>query len=122
MKVNVIKTIIALCISALFGIICYDIASETDYRHIISLATTLMTDFMCFLFALGIDYSHGHRNVNIKVSAWMFLLIVVIANIVFSFFLYDILIYISVVALMVLIDIALVYALCGNNSIDANEK
>lgn len=115
MKVNAIKTLLSLGVSILLGIICYDIANDVDHRNIVSLATAIVTNFVCLLFAVGIDYFHGNRNVNIKVTAWLFLLIVVIANVVFSFFLYDILIYVSAVSLFVLMDIALVYALNRNS-------
>ena len=108
MKINIIKAIVAFIISLLLGMLCYVIAKETDSRNIISLIVASITIFVCMSSAFAIEYNCGHRNVNIKVSAWIFSVLVTISNFIFACFLYNIIVYIAVTLLLTLMGIAIV--------------
>lgn len=111
MKINIIKTLIVVGLSLLLGLICYEIAKETDNRNIISAVTTFITVFMCLGAAFACDYNRGNRNANIKVTAWIFSVIVLVTNIIFACFSYNIIVYVAVVGLLSLINVAIVYLL-----------
>ena len=111
MKLNLVKTIIVLGISAVLGLLCYVIAKDADYRNWISFAVATISAFICLGTAIACEYDCGHRNANIKVCAWIFSIIVIIANFVFSCFMYNIAVYIAIIALLSLMNIGLVYAL-----------
>lgn len=111
MKINVVKSIISFGLSVLIGLLCYAIAKEEGSRNWISLAITAITCFVCLGAALGCDYNCGTRNINIKVTAWLGTLIIIVANIIFSCFEYNILIYITIVLLITLMVVASVYGL-----------
>ena len=108
MKINFLKAIIAFCISLLLGLLCFVIAKEADSRNLISLITASLTIFVCMSSAFAIEYNCGHRNVNIKVSAWLFSTLVTIAHFIFACFLYNIIVYIAVTLLLTLMGIAIV--------------
>lgn len=104
-KINPLRLIIAIVIALLFGVICYYISTEDDYRNWISLATTAVTMAMTLVPALGIDYQIGSRKTNVLTVAWLFSVLVLVANIAFSAFHYPILIYIAVTLLVALIGL-----------------
>ena len=43
MKLNVIKALISLGVSVVLGLLCFEIAKETDYRNWIGLAITTIS-------------------------------------------------------------------------------
>ena len=108
MKINFFKAALAFCISLLLGLLCFVIAKETDSRNYISLITASLTIFVCMSLTFAIEYNCDHRNVNIKVSAWLFSSLVTIANFIFACFLYNIIVYIAVTLLLTLMGVAIV--------------
>lgn len=111
MKINVVKCIIALGVSILLGLLCYEIAKSDEFRNWISLATAAISIFICLGSAIACDYKSGSRNANIKVTAWVFTALVVIVNFIFSCFMYNITVYVVVISLLTLMNIAITYAL-----------
>ena len=111
MKLNPVKTLLSLGISALLGLLCCGIAQDADYRNWISFATATVSIFCCLVTAIACDYKSGYRNANIKVCAWIFTVLVTVANFVFSCFTYNILVYVALMAILTLINIGLVYTL-----------
>jgi hypothetical protein len=111
MKANVVKTIIAIVLALLIGVITFTIAPETDYRNWIAFAVTALTTAISLVFAMGIEYNCGYRTVNIKVVAGLGTLVVLIVNIAFSCFTYNIPIYIAVVGIIAVLFFALTYSL-----------
>lgn len=83
MKINAVKTIIAVLISAL---ISYGLYRMYDGSHglllclgsFLSLAAMLIT-------TIGATFKQGRTSVNIKVVAGIFFLISLISNLIFSF-------------------------------------
>lgn len=111
MKINVVKAIIAIGASALLGLLCYEIAKVDESRNWISLATATVSIFICLGSAIACDYKSGYRNANMKVSAWVFTVLVIIANFTFSCFSYNIIVYVVVITLFSLLNIAITYTL-----------
>lgn len=111
MKANVVKTVIAIVLALLIGVITYTIAKETDYRNWIAFAVTALTTAVSLIFAMGIDYNCGYRTVNIKVVAGLGTFVVLIGNIAFSCFTYNIPIYIAVMGIISVLFFALTYSL-----------
>ena len=110
MKLNWIMCVLALLVSALFGLLCFEIAKDVDSRNWISLTVSGITTFICLASAIGLEMS-DKRIVNIKVNAWVFTVLVALVNIIFCCFVYNIIFYIVVVGLLVLLNVGIVYAL-----------
>lgn len=111
MKVNVVKAIIAFGVSALLGLLCYEIAKVEESRNWISLATAAISIFICLGSAIACDYKSGYRNANMKVAAWVFTVLVVMSNFIFSCFMYNITVYVVIVSLLTLMNVAITYCL-----------
>ena len=84
MKVNVVKLIIVFGISILLGLLCFEIAKVDDSRNWISFATAAASILVCLGSAIALDYNSGHRSVNIKVAAWVFAVLIILANFIFQ--------------------------------------
>ncbi len=110
MKINWIKCTLALLVSALFGLLCFEITRDVDSRNWISFAVSGITTLICLVSAIGLDMP-DKRIVNIKVNAWVFTILVAVVNVIFCCFAYNIIIYIVVVGLLVLLNVGIVYAL-----------
>lgn len=111
MKLNGVKTIIAVALALLLAFICEIIAPEADSRNWISLGVAFVTIVAMLIPAIGIKFENPRRGANIKVLSWVFALGILIANIVFACFEYRVDIYIVVVALITVIGWGLIYAL-----------
>lgn len=111
MKINVVKSIIVLGVSVLLGLLCYEIAKVEDSRNWISLVTAAISIFVCLGSAIACDYKSGYRNANMKVTAWLFTVLVVLANFIFSCFMYNIVVYVVAISLLTLMNVAITYAL-----------
>ena len=110
MKINWEKCILALLVSVLFGLLCFEITKDVDSRNWISFAVSGITTFICLVSAIGLDMS-DNRIVNIKVNAWVFTILVALVNVIFSCFVYNIIIYIVVVGFLILLNVGIVYAI-----------
>lgn len=111
MKINAVKTILVFGISVVLGLVCYVIAQESDSRNLISLVVSAISIFLCLGASVACEYNCGHRNANIKVTSWIFSVLVILTNVIISCFQYNVVIYIAVVALLTLMNIAIVYSL-----------
>ena len=110
MKINVVKSVLGFGMGVLIGLLCFAIAKEEPHTWI-SLAVAAVTNSICLVAAIGCDYDCGTRNVNIKVAAWLGALIVIFANMIFSCFEYNILVYITTTLLITLMLVASLYGL-----------
>lgn len=111
MKLNVIKALISLGVSVVLGLLCFEIAKETDNRNWIGLAITTISIFSCLLTAIGLDFPIGNKVVNLKVSAWVFTILVIIVNFIFCATEYNVIVYIVIIMLFVLLNIGITYSL-----------
>ena len=111
MKANFVKIIIAILISLLVSIINYYVAPVEEYRNWISLGVSFLTIASLLICAIGIDYHSGQRTVNIKIVSILGVLFAIIGNVVFSNFMYPIIIYVAVMGIVSLLFILLIYSL-----------
>lgn len=122
MKLNVIKSIIAIALALLIGIITYSIAPEIDNRKWIAFGITAITTAISLVLAMGINYNCGYRTANIKVVTILGALVVLVGNIAFSCFTYNILIYIAVIGIITLLFFLLTYNLIPKSNETISEK
>ena len=111
MKLNVVKTLISLGVSIVLGLLCFEIAKETDYRNWIGLAITTISIFSCLLTAIGLDFPIGNKVVNLKVSAWVCAILVTVINFIFCATEYNVIVYIVIIMLFVLLNTGITYSL-----------
>lgn len=110
MKIYWFKCVLALLVSALLGLLCFKITKDVDSHKWISMVVSWISIFICLVSATGFDIPEK-RIVNIKVAAWLFTALVVLTNLIFSCFVYEIVIYIVIVGLLVLLDVWIIYVL-----------
>ena len=110
MKISPFKTILAFAFSILLGVLCYVIAKEADYRNWIVLGAATLSIFLCLGSALALDFP-GQRVANIKVTSWLFTILVTATNFAFAPFNFNIVVYGVVITFLTLINIALVNAM-----------
>ena len=122
MKLNVIKSIIAIALALLIGIITYSIAPEIDHRKWIAFGVTAITTAISLVLAMGINYNCGYRTANIKVVTILGALVVLVGNIAFSCFTYNILIYIAVIGIITLLFSLLIYNLIPKSDETKSEQ
>lgn len=111
MKLNIVKTIIAVAIALLLAFICEIIAPVTDSRNWISMGIAFVTIVAMLIPAMGIEFANPRRGANIKVLSWVFALGILVTNIVFACFEYRVDVYFVVVALIAVIGWGLISAL-----------
>lgn len=112
MKIDVVKTIIALAISALLGLLCFKVAPVTESRQWISFGVSALTMFLVFAPAIAIDYSKAEkRSVSAKIVGWIFFVAIFALNLIFSFTDYDVVIYIICSGLLTVIGDSIIYAI-----------
>lgn len=110
MKIDRIKALIIILASALLGWLCYENADSEDCRDTISFAISFISILLCTGSAFACNYN-GYRSVNIKVVAWIFSALVILMNIIFSSITYNVPVYIIVISLITLLNVAVIYAL-----------
>lgn len=115
MKINWIKCTLALLVSALLGLLCFEITRSVESSRWIFMVVSWITTFVCLVLATGFEMS-DKKIVNIKVNAWIFTILVISANVIFSCcFVYNS-IYLIVVGLLTLLDVWTTYALYHRNT------
>lgn len=111
MKLNVVKTIIAVCIAALVGLLCFEMADAELNRNWISFGVTTVSLLVFLILGMGLEYNAGGRTVNIILTAWLGFIALLITNIVFSLCAYNIIVYIAVAGLLTLMLFTIAYSL-----------
>lgn len=111
METDKVKLLFAVGIALVIGFICEILAPEEGGRNWVSLAVTALTLFVALALSIAVKYDNKHRGVSIKVLAWFFTLALVLCNVIFSCFTYNIDVYIAVTLLLTLVDGLIVYAL-----------
>lgn len=112
MKINIVKLILALGFGTLSGLLCYVLAKN----NLTSFIVTTVSMSVCLASAFGFDYNCGNSNVNIKTAALIFTIIAFLVNVMFCFFPNSTLIYLALIGIVTLIDVAVVYSLCKPGS------
>ena len=101
MKLDVVKSLIAVAISALLAYACYEICNYEHVRWVIA-AGAFVTIGAPMMFALGVSYQQERSSVMLKTLSWVFLLIESVSNGIFVFFDFSIPVYIIVNGLILL--------------------
>lgn len=111
MKINWIKTLICLGVSVSLGFLCFEVAPEIEHRNWIAFAISSLSIFVCLMTAVACEFPIGIKNANLKVSAWIFSVLVIMTNVIVSFFEYKVILYLIAVMLLTLINIGITYTL-----------
>lgn len=111
MKINWIKTLICLGVSVSLGLLCFEVAPEVDHRNWIALAISSLSIFICLMIAVACEFPIGIKNANLKVSAWIFSVLVTMTNVIVSIFEYKVTLYLISIMLLTLINVGITYAL-----------
>ena len=107
MKIDFVKSLIAIAISALLAYACYEIC---DYEHIqwIITAGSFITIGVPMMLALGVSSKQERSSIMLKTLSWIFFLIEIISNIVFVFLDFSVPMYIIVNGI-ILLTFVLIY-------------
>lgn len=109
MKVDFIKTFIALGISALIAYAFYSIHKSENTNLLVF--TSFAELFLCSFFVFALRFDLSRTTTNIRVVSSIFFIVFLILNIIFSFFALSKQSYIIVNGLVVLLGILIVYSL-----------
>ena len=107
MKSDVVKSLIAVAISALLAYACYEICDYEGVRLVITIGSFLTLGIPSLL-ALGLSSKQERSSVMLKTLSWIFLVFELISNGVFVFFNFSIPVYIIVNGL-ILLTFVLIY-------------
>lgn len=101
MKLDVVKSLIAVAISALLAYACYEICDNEHAQRVIT-AGSFITIGAPMMLALGVSSQYERSSVMLKTLSCVFILLDVISNGVFLFFDFSIPVYIIVNGLILL--------------------
>lgn len=107
MKLDVVKSLIAVAISALMAYACYEICDYDRVRLVVTIGAFL-TLGITSVFSLGITLEQVRSSTMLKVLAWVILIVEIITNGIFVFFDFSIPVYVIINGLILLI-FALIY-------------
>lgn len=109
MKIDIIKTLIALGISALlaYGFYSFHHSENIELLVIISFIEFFIVSF----FVLGLKFELNRTTSNVKVVSSIFFFVFLVKNILFSFFTFPKQLFILISGIIVLILMLIVYSL-----------
>lgn len=107
MKIDLVKSVIALGISALLAYACYEICNYEDLKWVIAIGS-FITLGVPFMFALGVSSQHERSSVMLKALTGIILMVELVLNGIFVFFDFSIPLYVILNGLILLV-FALVY-------------
>ena len=84
MKIDIVKTIIAIALSALIAYACYSISNYDSLRWIVTIGAFIAIGVPLFL-ALGATTSNHRGSVLLSVTSWVVALVMIGTNVVFAF-------------------------------------
>lgn len=102
MKIDLFKSLVAICISALFAYACFEICEYERLRWIIAIGSFL-TLGLPLILALGIVSCQERSSTMLKALAWIVLLVELVANGIFVLFEFNIPFYVIVNGLILLV-------------------
>lgn len=109
MKIDFIKTVISLAISALiaYGFFSFHHSENSQ----ILIWTSFIELFLSSFFVLGLRFGLNRTTTNVRVVSLIFFLVFLATNIVFSFFPFSKQLFIIINGLIVLTGVLIVYSL-----------
>lgn len=102
MKIDIVKTIIAVAISALLAYACYEICKFERVQWIITGGAFLTIVIPCVL-SMGVSSKEERGAVMLKTLSSIVLTIEIIANFVFVFFDFSVPVYVIINGLLLLV-------------------
>jgi hypothetical protein len=112
MKVDLFKALIAVAICALVGYMCYLIAPEENNQHIIAWVVCSLSTVSCLFPAISLSYPDaGNRDLSGKMYLWLCFAVILITNIIFTFFRHEAGVLIIVVGIETLIAAYVAYSI-----------
>jgi hypothetical protein len=111
MKINPIKSIIAICISGLisFGFFSFQ---DTENKNLICIGSFLFLS-LTLLFSFSISFSLPRTTTIIRTVSVLFFALALISNLIFSFFNFSTPIYLIVNGIAILIYALIAYSICS---------
>jgi hypothetical protein len=109
MKINFIKTVIAICVS---GLIAYGFYSfhETDNKLLLSIGSFVFLS-LTLLFTLSISFSLPRTTTMIRTVSGIFFAIAFVSNLLFSFFNFSTPIYIIINGIAIMAYALIAYSI-----------
>lgn len=107
MKIDYVKSLIALAISALLAYACYEICNYESVKWVIT-GGCFLTVAIPTLLAIGISSNKEKSSLSLKMLSWIVIFIEIASNFIFVFFEFSIPVYIIINGLLLLIY-ALIY-------------
>lgn len=109
MKIDYIKTIIALAISILIAYGFYSFYHLGNSQLLVMI--TFIELFISSLFVLGLNFKLNRTTLNVRVVSSIFFFVFLITNLIFSLFDFSRQTYIIINGLIILIGVLIVYSL-----------
>ncbi len=85
MKCDILKTIIAVALAALFAYACYSICDYESVRLLLTIGSFVAIG-LPLVMALGFTSEDERGSVLLRVTSWVVSIIQIVSNIVFAFF------------------------------------
>lgn len=112
MKVDITKTLLSVAICVLLGYMCYLIAPHASNQHIISWIVCSISMVLALVPAMGLQFpGNENRAFSAKVFLWVASAVLLITNVVFAFFEYNVGTLILVVGLELAISAYIAYSI-----------
>lgn len=102
MKIDFIKTLIAVGISALLAYACYEICKFESVQWVITVGTFVTIVIPCVL-SLGVSSKEERLAVMLKTLSSIILTVEIIANFIFVFFDFSVPVYVIINGLLLLV-------------------
>lgn len=109
MKLDIIKTLIAIAASALIAYGFYSF-HHTENSQILTLIVFIELFLTSFL-VLGLRFELSRTTIHVRTVSTIFFFIYLVTNILFSFFSFNLPIYVILNGLLILTNILIVYSL-----------
>lgn len=110
MKFDLVKSLLAVALSAVLALICYKLGMEEGSRNWIAFIFTFFGAVVLLLPALGMDWSaYGGRGITVKVFAWVALVLQFVTDLLFSIFEFDTGWFAIVVSLELIVSVIIIY-------------
>jgi len=109
MKLNVVKTIIAIAVSVLIAYGLYSF-HDSENKVLLSLGSFVFLG-MTLVIAIGVNFEQPRTTTNIRVVSGIFFTIALISNLIFSSFTFSIPSYIITNGILLLIFVLTTYSL-----------
>lgn len=104
MKIDFLKTLIAIGISGLLAYACYEICDFERVSKVITVGAFITILIPCLL-SIGISAKEAKNSVMLKTLSWVVLVVEVASNITFAFFDFNIPVYIILNGILLLLYI-----------------